>query len=159
TSRCAWRISALPGSVYRRRAGSDALRSPALRADRSVRAGASRVAVDANGRRESDRRQTGGSAMIANWRPIITVLIVVRAPLTAIRPASAVWDHDHGDAANTGFARIDTGPAGKPSQVVQIGRLAPGASPVIGPNGTLFVGNMKGELLTITPDGTITSTF
>src|SRR5215468_9763884 len=92
--------------------------------------------------------------MTLKWRPIITVLLAVCAPLTAIRPAHAVWDHAHGDAANTGFAGVDTAPAQKPQQTVPLGTLAPGAGPVIGPTGTLYVGNMHGKVLAFQPDGT-----
>jgi hypothetical protein len=91
--------------------------------------------------------------VLRRW--IIAALIAVSAHLTTTLPAGAVWDHAHGDNANTGFAKVDTAPALKPHQTVQLGTLAPGAGPVIGPSGTLFVGNLEGKFLNIQPDGTI----
>ena len=92
-------------------------------------------------------------AMNSFWRPIGIALIVFSSLLATTVPAAAVWDHAHGDGANTGFARVDTAPAGKPQQVVQLGRLAPGAGPVIGPSGTLYVANIDGKVLAFQPDG------
>jgi outer membrane protein assembly factor BamB len=85
--------------------------------------------------------------------------MTVSAHFITTFPASAAWDHAHGDSANTGFARVDTAPALKPHQTVQLGTLAPGAGPVITPSGTLFVGNLDGKFLNIAPDGTIAGDF
>src|SRR5262249_58603895 len=71
-----------------------------------------------------------------------------------VRPAAAAWDHAHGDSANTGFARVVTAPALTPHQTIQLGALAPGAGPVIGPSGMLYVGTMHGKVLAFQPDGT-----
>jgi len=87
------------------------------------------------------------------WRPIGAALILLSSQLATTVPARAAWDHAHGDGGNSGFARVDTAPAGKPHQVVQIGTLAPGAGPVIGPSGTLYVANMDGKVLAFQPDG------
>jgi hypothetical protein len=75
--------------------------------------------------------------------------------LAAGAPASAAtWDHPHGNAANTGFADVATVPAAAPMQSVPgIGPVAPGAGPVIGPDGTVYLGNFAGELRAIRPDG------
>jgi hypothetical protein len=66
---------------------------------------------------------------------VIAALITAGMLLTSARPANATWQHDHGDSTNTGFARIDTDPAASPKQFAQLGPLAPGANPVIGPDG------------------------
>jgi outer membrane protein assembly factor BamB len=87
-------------------------------------------------------------------RAIITVLMTVAAHLIMAPTASAVWDHAHGDATNSGFAKVATAPAVKPQQTVPLGKLAPGAGPVIGPSGTLYVGNTHGQVLAFHPDGT-----
>ena len=87
-------------------------------------------------------------------RSMVGALITGLAHLITSLPAGAVWDHAHGDSANTGFARVDTAPASKPQQTVQVGTLAPGAGPVIGPNGTVYVANMTGKVLAFHPDGT-----
>src|SRR4029077_12641237 len=65
----------------------------------------------------------------------------------------AAWQHAHGDSANTGFAMVDTAPALTP-QVQPLGSIAPGANPVVGPNGDVYVGNLQGELRAFHADGT-----
>src|SRR5262249_7372531 len=92
-------------------------------------------------------------AMNPYWRPIGAALILLSSQLATTVPARAAWDHAHGDGGNSGVARVDTAPASKPQQVVQIGTLAPGSGPVIGPSGTLYVANMDGKVLAFHPDG------
>lgn len=85
---------------------------------------------------------------------IITRLVSFVA-LLAISPVNhAAWETAHGDSDNTGFARVDTAPARSPKQFAQLGPLAPGANPVIGADGTLYIGNLQGQLLAIHADGT-----
>jgi len=88
------------------------------------------------------------------WRPIGAALILLSSQLATTVPARAAWDHAHGDGGNSGFARVDTAPAGKPQQVVKLGILAPGVGPVVGPSGMLYVGTIDGRLLAFQPDGT-----
>jgi hypothetical protein len=47
-------------------------------------------------------------------------------------------------AANTGFAKVVTAPAAKPLRATTIGPLASGAAPVIGLDGTVYIGNLNG---------------
>jgi hypothetical protein len=91
--------------------------------------------------------------MTRHCQPMIAALITASALLVPSLPAGA-WDHAHGDSANTGFARVITAPALKPHQTIPIGTLAPGAGPVIGPTGMLYVGTMHGKVLAFQPDGT-----
>lgn len=67
----------------------------------------------------------------------------------------AAWTSFHGNADNTGFARVDTAPADITNQVglVDVGPVAPGANPVTAPDGTVYVGNLRGELIALRPDG------
>ncbi len=68
--------------------------------------------------------------------------------------AGTSWDHVHGDAANSGFADVATRPASKPSATVpNLGTFAPGAGPVIGPDGTVYLGNEQGVLWALHADG------
>jgi hypothetical protein len=92
--------------------------------------------------------------MNPSWRPIGAALIVFCSQLATAAPAVGAWDHAHGDGGNSGFAKVDTAPAATPQQVVKLGILAPGAGPVIGPSGMLYVGMIDGRLLAFQPNGT-----
>jgi hypothetical protein len=84
----------------------------------------------------------------------------IRAALTAIALAAlagtshAAWQHAHADSANTGFELIDTAPAQWTAVQQPLGSVAPGANPVIGPNGDLYIGNLEGEVRAYHADGT-----
>ena len=69
-------------------------------------------------------------------------------------PASADWPTAHGNSANTGFAMVDTAPAYWPWAQQPLGFMAPGANPVVGPDGTVYVGNLQGQLRAFHADGT-----
>ena len=77
------------------------------------------------------------------------------AVMLGLEPAAAgTWDHAHGDATNSGFADVTTGPARTPLAVVpSMGSFAPGVGPVIGPDGTVFLGSVEGVLWAVHPDG------
>ncbi|MEZ5830472.1 MAG: hypothetical protein R3D05_04785 [Dongiaceae bacterium] len=65
------------------------------------------------------------------------------------------WDKQHGSSTNAGFFDATTLPAKTPLKVVpNIGTFAPNASPVIGPDGTVYIGNEQGKLMAFRPDGT-----
>lgn len=64
------------------------------------------------------------------------------------------WRHAHGNAANTGFINVFTAPAALPARKVSgLGSYAPGAGPVIGPDGSVYLGNIQGQLRALTPSG------
>lgn len=65
------------------------------------------------------------------------------------------WERPHANGTNSGLFDAPTIPATTPLKVVQnIGTFAPGAGPVIGPDGTLYLGNEQGTVMTFRPDGT-----
>ncbi|MFM0053804.1 outer membrane protein assembly factor BamB family protein [Caballeronia grimmiae] len=66
----------------------------------------------------------------------------------------AEWRYPHADAANTGFAKVITAPAKEMIRAATIGPLASGAGPVIGPDGTVYIGNLNGQVLAFHADGT-----
>jgi hypothetical protein len=69
-------------------------------------------------------------------------------------PVPDAWQRPHADGANTGYANVATAPAGKAARTVpNLGSFAPGAGPVIGADGTVYVGNMQGKLMAFRPDG------
>jgi hypothetical protein len=64
------------------------------------------------------------------------------------------WAHVYGNAANTSFADVATQPAVRDQwRIPGLGRFAPGAGPVIGPDGSVYVGNAEGLLHAFTPAG------
>ena len=66
------------------------------------------------------------------------------------------WTSAHGNVDNTGFARVGTAPAVFENQVgfANVGTVAPGANPVTAPDGTVYIGNLEGELIALHADGT-----
>lgn len=89
------------------------------------------------------------------WVSVSFLAIMVAFVWTGRSALASTWDHSHGDAANSGFADVITRPARSPSKIVRgLGSFAPGAGPVIGPDGTVYVGNEQGVLWAFHPDGT-----
>ena len=64
------------------------------------------------------------------------------------------WETAHANSANTGFARVDTARAVSPQRVTRVGLVAPGANPVVAPDGTVYIGTVQGELRAFRADGT-----
>ncbi|HKP22471.1 MAG TPA: PQQ-binding-like beta-propeller repeat protein, partial [Dongiaceae bacterium] len=67
---------------------------------------------------------------------------------------AAAWQTAHGDPDNSSAADVRTARAVAPRATVSLGEIAPGAGPVIAPDGTVYVGNMDGTLMAFRPDGT-----
>jgi hypothetical protein len=64
------------------------------------------------------------------------------------------WEFAHGNRDNSGFANVVTAPAGKGSvSVPGLGKFAPGAGPVIAPDGTVYIGTIEGKLIALHADG------
>jgi outer membrane protein assembly factor BamB len=83
-----------------------------------------------------------------------TVATAAGTLLCAVGAAGAAWELAHGDRANTGFADVVTAPAGKGSLTVPgLGTFAPGAGPVIAPDGTVYIGTLEGKLIALHADG------
>lgn len=84
------------------------------------------------------------------------IRFVALAAIVAISlgsPASA-WQTAHGDPDNTGTVDLPTAGAKQPIATVPgLGGIAPGAAPVIAPDGTLYIGNTHGELRSFGPGG------
>jgi hypothetical protein len=84
-----------------------------------------------------------------------TLAAAVAAALIATPSfAQDSWDHPNGDQARTSFARVVTAPAVRPSRIVPVGELQVGAGPVIAPDGTVFIGNLYGQVLAFHANGT-----
>lgn len=66
----------------------------------------------------------------------------------------AYWHQYQSNASTQGFVPFLTRPAISPKWQVEIGPVS-FASPVIGLDGTVYIGNLTGELLAIAPDGNI----
>jgi hypothetical protein len=86
-------------------------------------------------------------------RTVAITLTAAYALFGSALAAHAAWQHAHGDAGNTGFEMVDTAPAYW-AQQQPLGSIAPGANPVVGPDGTVYIGNVQGELRAFHADGT-----
>jgi outer membrane protein assembly factor BamB len=64
------------------------------------------------------------------------------------------WNQFRANDLNNGFIPIQTSPAQKPTWTNDVGPIN-GASPVVGPDGTIYVGNAVGTLIAINPNGII----
>jgi hypothetical protein len=67
----------------------------------------------------------------------------------------ADWRYPHGDSANTGFSNTVTAGAESAIRADQVGVLAAGAGPVVGSDGTVYIGNLSGSVLAFRADGTL----
>lgn len=76
--------------------------------------------------------------------------------LMSLAPSAAwCWQTAHGPTDNTGFVDVVTKPAEFASKTtIDIGTIAPGAGPVVAPDGTVYLGNEQGKLMSFKPDGT-----
>jgi hypothetical protein len=81
------------------------------------------------------------------------MIFVAAALLVAALPARGAWDHPHGDSENSGFANVVTAPAVRPMQLVPVGELSAGAGPVVGSDGTVYVGNLFGQVFAFHANG------
>jgi hypothetical protein len=89
-------------------------------------------------------------------RPIVRIAVAAMcgAIVQATTPAIGAWERFHGDAANRGFADVDTKPAaGGSLSVPGLGTFAPGAGPVIAPDGSVYLGTQEGKLIALHADG------
>lgn len=89
-------------------------------------------------------------------RPLVQIVAAAMcgAIVQATTPAIGAWERFHGDAANRGFADVDTKPAaGGSLSVPGLGTFAPGAGPVIAPDGSVYLGTQEGKLIALHADG------
>jgi hypothetical protein len=84
--------------------------------------------------------------------PVSTFICLVAAiasastPLLSILLVSTDRTRFHDDAANSGFVDLATAPAGKGScSGPDLGTFAPGAGPVIGPDGAVYWAQSRGN--------------
>jgi outer membrane protein assembly factor BamB len=68
-------------------------------------------------------------------------------------PGAASWSQFHADSTNQGSRFVNTINSLEPAWSVDVGHVV-FSSPVIGVDGTIYVGNLEGELIAVNPDGT-----
>ncbi|MBS0184546.1 MAG: PQQ-like beta-propeller repeat protein [Nitrospira sp.] len=89
-------------------------------------------------------------------RPLVRIAAAAMcgAIVQATTPAIGAWERFHSDAANRGFADVDTKPAaGGSLSVPGLGTFALGAGPVIAPDGSVYLGTQEGKLIALHADG------
>ncbi|RDI46997.1 PQQ-binding-like beta-propeller repeat protein [Aquicella lusitana] len=67
---------------------------------------------------------------------------------------TAFWRQFHGDGPSRGFAPVSSRPAIDPQWRTEVGRVGY-ASPVIGPDNTIYIGTLDDELVAVNPNGSI----
>jgi len=81
--------------------------------------------------------------------------IAAAAILSAVATSVAsAWERPHADGPNSSFVEVETIPAERPLTVTGLGTFAPGAGPVIAPNGTVYLANQQGQVMSLQADGT-----
>src|SRR5262245_39126304 len=88
--------------------------------------------------------------MMRCWTAALTATSLF---LGAMQCAEA-WERPHSDGANSGFVDVATIPAERPRTVPGIGTFAAGAGPAIAANGTVYLGNKEGQVMSFQADGT-----
>jgi outer membrane protein assembly factor BamB len=79
--------------------------------------------------------------------PLLLVFLLVSGCAGALE-----WSQFHADAPNRGFIGVHSGQAAKTKWVADVGNVL-FSSPAIGPDSTIYVGNVNGELVAVKPDG------
>jgi hypothetical protein len=75
--------------------------------------------------------------------------------IAAAADPSSAWQTAHGNPDNSGAVNVQTAPATSPLNTIRgLGGIAPGVVPVIGLDGTLYIGNARGKLMSFRADGT-----
>ena len=98
----------------------------------------------------SDRSPRSISTLTSLTAALAVATNLLLSPLAV----AASWSRFHGDAVNSGFVDVVTAPAGKGSlSVPGLGTFAPGAGPVIAPDGTVYLGTEQGKLIALQADG------
>jgi hypothetical protein len=87
-------------------------------------------------------------------RRSVGALSIATISLIATAGSACAWQTAHGNPDNSGTVDVSTAPAVSPLNTVRgLGGIAPGVVPVIAPNGTLYIGNARGKLMTFSADG------
>ncbi len=88
----------------------------------------------------------------------IAIVAVAALGISYAQLASTVWPMFHHDLAHTGVSTVDTS-ATTPTEKWRAGGYISTSSPVIGADGTIYVGSNDSNLYAINPDGTTKWTF
>lgn len=88
-------------------------------------------------------------------RRAIGAFAACAALITSTIDPAVAWQTAHGQPDNNGAVAVQTAPAVTPLNTIYgLGGIASGNVPVIAPNGTLYIGNARGKLMSFRPDGT-----
>ena len=83
----------------------------------------------------------------------VAVCAVLVAAVAVLALPALAWDQFHGDSANTGFVDVRTRVARLPSRKIEnLGEVAPGAGPVVGPDGVVYLATREGKLHAFNPN-------
>jgi outer membrane protein assembly factor BamB len=93
------------------------------------------------------------SAMLTGWTKFLRIAPLLFLTTLVSCSAPQRWSQFHGDSTNTGFLGTHSSRAARSKWFADVG---PGySSPAISLDGTIYVANFDGELVAVTPDGSI----
>jgi hypothetical protein len=81
--------------------------------------------------------------------------VITAAFLAATAGPAWSWQTGHGHTDNSGFVDVPTAAVKTPiATIPRLGGIGAGAGPVVAPNGTVYIGNARGKLMSFSADGT-----
>lgn len=87
-------------------------------------------------------------------RRVLADVFCAAALLMLAASSATAWQTAHGNPDNSGAVDIRTAPAVKPSKTIKFDGIATGAGPVVASDGTFYIGDLRGNLMSFDPDGT-----
>ena len=92
--------------------------------------------------------------VLRNFYVMRWIALCAAGAMTLASTPAAAWEFAHGNRDNSGFANVNTAPAGKGSvSVPNLGHFSAGSGPVIAPDGTVYLGTIEGTLIALHADG------
>jgi hypothetical protein len=85
---------------------------------------------------------------------VVPVIFCTAALLILAAGSAAAWQTAHGNPDNSGAVDIRTAPAVKPSRTLDFpDGIATGVVPVVASNGSFYIGDLRGNLISFNADG------
>jgi hypothetical protein len=87
-------------------------------------------------------------------RRVVSDIFCAAAFLILAAGSASAWQTAHGNPDNSGAVDVRTASAVKPSKTIEFDGIATGVGPVVASDGTFYIGDLRGNLMSFDPDGT-----